>query len=135
MYEIAKIIHLAAMVVWLAGMVLAPILIVEVSKLQERQAASNALRAWYHRVFSPAMILLWVAGVVIMTTGGWFNAPWMIAKLTLVLFLSGLHGALSGQMRRLANEDEFQPWPYLIPMWGVMVGVIAVIITLAVYKF
>lgn len=135
MYELVKITHLSAMVVWMGGMLLAPILIVEMSKLSERKAAAAALRVWYLRVFSPAMILLWIAGIIIMSTGGWFNAPWMIGKLALVLLLSGLHGALSGQMRRMANEDDFQPWPYLLPIWGVMIASVAVITTLAVYKF
>ncbi|MEO0637068.1 MAG: CopD family protein [Pseudomonadota bacterium] len=135
MYEVLKIVHLTAMVVWMAGMLLAPILIIEVSKLQERPAAAAALRRWYLRVFSLAMILLWIAGIAIMTLGGWFQAPWMIAKLVLVLVLSGLHGALSGQMRRMASEDHFQPWSALRPIWIGTILVLAIIITLAVYRF
>ncbi|MBV6657768.1 MAG: CopD family protein [Devosiaceae bacterium] len=134
MYELAKATHLVAMIVWMAGMLLAPILIVEISKLEDRQAAAASIRAWYLRVFSPAMIVLWVAGIVTMTMGGWFTAPWMIAKLALVLLLSGVHGALSGQMRRLATEEGFQPWAFLMPLWGTMVTLVAIITVLAVYK-
>lgn len=135
MYETAKIIHLTAMVVWMAGLLLAPILIVEVSRLDERKAAATALRRWYLRVFSPAMILLWIAGIYIMSTGGWFDQTWMVAKLALVLLLSGLYGALSGQMRRMAMEDDFTPWPAAIPIWGVMIALLIASISFAVVKF
>ena len=135
MYETAKIVHLTAMVVWMAGLLLAPILIVEVSRLDERKAAAMALRSWYLRVFSPAMILLWIAGMYIMSTGGWFDQTWMVAKLALVLLLSGLYGAFSGQMRRMAMEDDFTPWPATIPIWGVIVALLIAVISFAVVKF
>lgn len=135
MYEIGKILHLSAMVVWMAGMVMAPILIIEVSKLEERRRAATALRVWYLRVFSPAMIILWIAGLYIMTSGGWFDETWMLVKLGLVVVLSGLHGALSGQMRRLATEDEFEPSSALFNIWLVMLVALVAVISAAVLKF
>ena len=135
MYEIGKILHLSAMIVWMAGMVMAPIRIIEVSKLEERRLAARALCFWYLRVFSPAMIILWITGLYIMTSGGWFDQTWMMAKLGLVVFLSGLHGALSGQMRRMSTEEEFEPSSALFNTWLVMLVVLVAVISAAVLKF
>ena len=134
MYEVVKIIHLIAMVIWMAGMILAPILIIEISKLSDRKPAAAALRAWYLRVFSPAMIVLWIAGLYIMSIGGWFDQTWMIAKLGFIVVLSGLHGAMSGQMRRMATEDDFTPWSAALPIWFATLVMLAVVVTLAVLK-
>jgi protoporphyrinogen IX oxidase len=51
------------------------------------------------------MLLVWALGLAIAHMGGWFSAPWLMFKLALVLFLSGLHGLLSGTLRRLDRTE------------------------------
>jgi putative membrane protein len=54
-------------------------------------------------IMLPAMLVSWAFGVWLATLLGAWSQGWLHAKLTLVVLLSGLHGFLSAEARRLAK--------------------------------
>lgn len=130
--------HVAAVTVWMAGMFFAAILI---SALDPATAAEEGpariLRAagrWDRRVTSPAMGLAWLLGLTLVVIGGWGLEPWLVAKVTIVIALSALHGTLAAGLRRLADPSG-RPVPRLLRLspLAIIAGAIA-IVTLAVVK-
>ena len=68
----------------------------ETFKLMERRL----LKA----IINPAMIVTWLAGLYLAWAGQWFSAPWLHAKLVLVLVLSGVHGFFSRCVKDFAAD-------------------------------
>ena len=50
----------------------------------------------------PAIVDVSVTGIWLMIQGGWLKAGWLHWKILLVLALSGLHGYLSVERKKLA---------------------------------
>jgi len=92
-----KALHVAAVLTWMAGMIVAPAVIAR----ENGRGCITALRRHYSRVTTPAMILALALGLWLAQDGDWFRAGWLQAKLALVFGLTGVHGLLSGQMRRI----------------------------------
>jgi uncharacterized membrane protein len=87
---------------------------------------ATTLRRWDHAVTTPAMILVWAFGLGLVLTGHWFDAPWLKAKLFLVIVLSAAHGIQSGRLRRVANGVASTSWP-LLPMIFISIMGIAIL--------
>ncbi|MDX8347189.1 CopD family protein [Cognatiyoonia sp. IB215446] len=134
MYDTLKALHLLAMVVWMGGMLMAPIILLTVSRLENPAALATAFRGWYLRLISPALVAVWIFGIAIMTLGNWFDAPWMIGKLAIVLILSGVHGAISGQFRRLATDSGYRSPSWITWLVVAQIALLTIIIGLAVFK-
>src|SRR5690606_22616026 len=66
-------------------------------------ALAQRLRRWDRAVTAPALLLVWALGITLASVGGWYASGWLQAKLVLVVLLSGLHGILSGRLRRLSG--------------------------------
>ena len=105
-----KALHIAAVLVWIGGLLVAAVAIsaLSLSKEAERpgRTAVFAIRRWDRHVTSPAMLLVWGAGLSLAMLGEWFRSPWLIIKLVFVLLLTALHGLLSGTLRKLGRSDE-----------------------------
>lgn len=130
--------HVAAVTVWIGGMLVSAILI---SALDAETAADGvparilrAVSRWDRRVTSPAMGLAWILGLTLVFQGGWGAEPWLATKIAVVVALSALHGRLARALRQL-------PEPGRPPVSGllrfsplaVIAGMIA-IVTLVVVK-
>jgi putative membrane protein len=57
-------------------------------------------------IMNPAMIATWLLGLWLAWQGGWFAAPWLHAKLALVLALSGFHGLLARSVKDFAADKN-----------------------------
>jgi putative membrane protein len=133
-----KALHIAAVTIWIGGMLLTATIIGFLSntagEASGRAAVLDAVRGWDQRVTAPAMLLVWMLGVVLATWGGWFGAPWLTIKLALVLSLSALHGVLSGTLRRLARADGSSAASILRYAPAVTIAGILAIVILVVVK-
>ena len=108
MYDWIKAFHIIALIAWMAGMFYLPRLFVyhavaaigspqsETFKIMERRL----LRA----IINPAMVATWILGLWLAWQGGWFGAPWLWAKLVLVLLLSGAHGLFARWVKDFAAD-------------------------------
>ena len=92
-YGLIVNLHNAAMVVWIAAMVIAPLTI----RGGETATARRLLRG----VATPALLLTWLLGIWLAVQSGAFTQGWLHAKLLFVLALSALHGIALGRLRRM----------------------------------
>lgn len=134
-YLVFKAAHVAAVVTWLGGMLMLAVLL----PLAARDGAASAalldlLRRWDRRVTLPAMVAAWSLGLGLALTAGWFPSGWLLAKLVLVLALSGLHGVQSGKLRRLAGDDAAVSAPNLARMAWLLPALALPVLLLAVAK-
>ena len=108
-----KALHIMAVIAWMAGLFYLPRLFVyhvdapvgsmqsETFKIMERRL----LKA----IMNPSMIVVWVTGPWLAWSMGYFQSPWMHAKLTLVLAMSALHGYLAAIVKKFAADRNTKP--------------------------
>ena len=106
-----KAVHIIAVIPWMAGLLYLPRLFVyhceaepgskqaETFKLMERRL----LRA----IMNPAMVVVWITGPWLAWQASMYRDGWLMAKVALVILLTGYHHAL-GAWRRAFAEDRNQ---------------------------
>jgi protoporphyrinogen IX oxidase len=108
MYEWIKAFHIIAVIAWMAGMLYLPRLFVYHCEADVGSIQSETFKVMERRLFraiiTPAMIATWVFGLWLAWSGGWFKAPWLHAKLLLVILMSGVHGVLSRYVKDFAAD-------------------------------
>ncbi|MGV9006909.1 MAG: CopD family protein [Brevundimonas sp.] len=120
-YEIFNIVrglHILAVIAWMAGMLFLPRLYAydaeQADKAEPLRSEMQALlREWQRRllkiIVNPSMIAAWVFGIWMIAIHihgfgegwGFLARPWMATKLVAVVALSGWHGFLAGEFRRI----------------------------------
>lgn len=117
-YDLARGLHIIAVMAWIAGLLMLPRFYAYITGSQpggELEAAMlKAARSLRLIILTPSMILAWAFGLFLFFTylsglsSDWdlsrlANVPhWFWLKLLLVLGLSGYHGFLSAQGKKLA---------------------------------
>ncbi|HVZ50450.1 MAG TPA: protoporphyrinogen oxidase HemJ, partial [Pseudolabrys sp.] len=93
-----KALHIIAVISWMAGMLYLPRLFVYHAAAEPGSAQSETFkvmeRRLYRFIMTPAMIVTWLAGLVLVLEGGWLAAGWFHLKLVLVIAMTVLHGLL-----------------------------------------
>nr|WP_299595721.1 protoporphyrinogen oxidase HemJ [Sphingomonas bacterium] len=99
--------HVIFVIFWIAGLFLLPRFYVY---HQESPPGSEEERRWIDReaklrkiILNPAMIAVWIFGLILAVSGGWFQSGWLHAKLLVVLGLSAYHGYMIGYGKKLAR--------------------------------
>ncbi|GAA0641377.1 CopD family protein [Brevundimonas lenta] len=115
-FDIIRGLHILAVIAWMAGMLFLPRLYAydaeQADKPEPLRSDMRALlREWQRRllkiIVNPAMIAAWVFGVWMIVlhvqNQGWgfLAQPWMVTKLLGVVALSGWHGFLAGEFKRI----------------------------------
>lgn len=128
-----NVIHLIAGMVWLGGLLLMAVVVVACSL--GTNSGDNALigyvRRWSRSVTSPAMLILWACGIAMIVSHGGGIPLWLIIKILVLIFLSGLHGMLSASLRRLAGGETARSnpmvrhAPYIILVAAALVVILA----------
>ena len=102
--------HVIFVIFWIAGLFMLPRFYVY---HQESAAGSDEEKRWIERerklrhiIITPAMILVWVLGLTLAWQTEAWSQGWFIAKLTLVLILSGYHGWMIGYGKKLAAGER-----------------------------
>ncbi|WP_339914668.1 CopD family protein [uncultured Brevundimonas sp.] len=116
-YDLARGLHILAVIAWMAGMLFLPRLYAydaeQADKAEPlRSEMQGLLRQWQTRllriIVNPAMImafvfggwLIWLDGVA--RGWGFLLEPWMMTKLAGVVALSAWHGFLASERKRIA---------------------------------
>ncbi|WP_260926069.1 CopD family protein [Novosphingobium sp. 9] len=102
--------HIIFVIFWMAGLFMLPRYFVY---HQEAEPGSPEEARWIDReaklrtiILTPSLIAVWVFGVLLATAMGFWMAPWLHAKLLLVVLLSGYHGWLVGYAKKLARGER-----------------------------
>ncbi len=106
-YLWVKAAHVTFVIFWIAGLFIVPRYYIH---HQATTPGSAEDRAWIEReekarnvILNPAMLIVWVLGLMLAVHLGLFATPWFLAKLALVLLLTGYQGWIGAYGRKLAN--------------------------------
>jgi len=129
--------HIIAAIVWIGGMLVMAVVAGWSAAQADKTATAgllNAVRSWSRKVTTPAMLLLWIAGIVMIIAHGQLPHAWLIMKAVVVLLLSGLHGFLSATLRRMAGGEAVKGAGVINKATALIIVAVAVIILLAVMR-
>ena len=147
-FNIVRGLHILAVIAWMAGMLFLPRLYAydaEQSGKADplRSEMQGLLRLWQRRllkiIINPSMSAAWVFGVSMILIHiygfgegwGFLAQPWMVVKLLAVVALSGWHGFLAGELKRIAagtsvRSGKFWRMTNEVPFLIAIVAVLAV---------
>ena len=135
-YDFLKSGHVIFMVFWLAGLFMLPR---QCIYMLDHEPGSPGEAKWAERmgklrkiILTPAMIIVWVLGLSMAYSGGWFTSGWLHAKLTLVLAMTAYHGWLVAQTKKMARGERPLSEKTL-RLIGEVPGVLLILIVLLVY--
>jgi putative membrane protein len=128
--------HIIFVVFWMAGLFMLPR---QMLYCVSTPSGSAEETLWAERmgklrtiILTPSMIVTWVLGLATATAlGAWGDEGWLHAKLALVIALSGLHGYLVAQARRMAGGQRPLTERQL-RMWGEAPAIALVLIVVLV---
>jgi putative membrane protein len=99
--------HVIFMVFWLAGLFMLPR---QCIYMLDAAPGSAEEAKWAHRmgllrkiILTPSLIVVWLLGLAQAWAMGYFVEGWLHIKITLVILLSGYHGWLVAQTRKMAG--------------------------------
>jgi len=117
-YDLARGLHIIAVIAWIAGLLMLPRFYAYITAAQPggelETAMLKAARSLRIIILSPSIVLAWAFGIFLFAvymTGDWSQPipavlakvpHWFWLKFLLVLGLSGYHGFLSAEGRKLA---------------------------------
>ena len=138
MYLTLKAFHIVAVIAWMAGMLYLPRLFVYHSNSKQGSEQSETFKVMEQRllnfIMTPAMIVTWLLGIVLVLQGGWLGAPWFHAKIVLVLAMTVLHGVFSHWVKEFAfDRNRHRPKFYRI-INEIPTVLLILIVVLAVVK-
>jgi protoporphyrinogen IX oxidase len=109
-YLWVKAAHVTFVIFWMAGLFLLPRFYVY---HQETTVGSPEDRAWIEResrirsiILTPAMIVVWILGLMLAFNIDAWHQGWFMAKFALVIGLSGYQGWLGAYGKKLANGQR-----------------------------
>ena len=109
-YLWVKAAHVTFVIFWMAGLFLLPRFYVY---HQETTVGSPEDRAWIEResrirsiILTPAMIVVWLLGLMLAFHVGAWSEGWFHAKLALVIALSAYQGWLGAYGKKLARGER-----------------------------
>ena len=110
-YPWIKSLHVISLIAWMAALLYLPRLFVYHCDTTPGSIQSERFKVMERRlhkqIMTPAMIATWCFGLLLVATPGIIDwtAGWWHVKLTCVILMSGVHGALSAR-RRAFLEDR-----------------------------
>ncbi len=121
-YDLARGLHIIAVIAWISGLLMLPRFYAYITAAQPgaelETAMLKAAASLRTIILAPSLIAAWAFGIFLFATyitGDWTRPfgevlggtpHWFWAKLLLVLGLSGYHGYLSAEGRRIAKGER-----------------------------
>ena len=103
-----KALHVIAIIAWMAGLLYLPRLYVYHCEAAAGSALSEKLKVMETRllryIMNPAMLVVWLTGLILVVWGHWERAGWLHLKLLFVVVLSALHMMMAAQRRAFAED-------------------------------
>ncbi len=114
-YLLFKSLHLISVISWMAGLLYLPRIFVYHSQNNSQQIVSEVFKVMERKLFfyimTPAMILSWLFGLILIHEIGFdkLSQTWMILKLIFVILLTFYHfylGRILGQFKVNLNTHS-----------------------------
>ena len=138
MYLWVKALHVISVIAWMAGMFYLPRLLVYHAETGAGSPQAETVKVMEKKlmrmIINPAMVAAWVFGLALIFMPGGVGigaGPWLWAKLTLVILLSGFHGWLSAERRRF-EHGEIRRTPRFYRMINEVPTVIMILVVILV---
>ena len=110
LYLWLKVLHILAIISWMAGMLYLPRLFVyhvEAPKGSPQAGTFVVMeRRLLRAIMLPALLVTWITGLTLVVQTGFLHAGWFHAKFVLVIALSALHGYFAKVRKDLAEETN-----------------------------
>ena len=102
-----KVVHILAVISWMAGMLYLPRLLVYHADAAGGSTEAKTLAVMERRlmraIMLPALLAVWASGITLAIWGGFLPEGWFQAKFALVIAMSALHGYFAIVRRALAD--------------------------------
>jgi len=105
-----KAAHIIFVIFLMAGLFMMPRFFVY---HQQAMVGSDEDKKWIERedrlrriILNPSLVIVWIFGLMLAFNGNYWRETWFIAKLILVLALSGYHGWLIGYFKTLSKGER-----------------------------
>jgi putative membrane protein len=113
LYPWTKALHIISVIAWMAGLLYLPRLFVYHCEADAAQGETFKVmeRRLLRAIMNPAMIAVWVFGLMLLFTPGivdW-SAGWIHAKLTLVVLMTVYHHMLVRWWKGFVNDANPHP--------------------------
>jgi putative membrane protein len=107
LYLWIKVLHILAIISWMAGMLYLPRLFVYHAEAPQGSPQASTFvvmeRRLMRTIMLPAMLVAWATGLTLAVQAGVLHAGWFHAKLALAIILSALHGYFARLRKDLAE--------------------------------
>jgi putative membrane protein len=138
MYLYLKALHIVAVISWMAGMLYLPRLFVYHADAVAGSEQSETFKVMERRllkfIMTPAMIVTWLVGIVLVVDGQWFGATWFHVKLALVLVMTILQGLFTHWARDFAFDRNSRAPKFYRIVNEIPTVLMILIVALAVVK-
>ena len=111
-YLLFKSLHLIAVISWMAGLLYLPRIFVyhaeNNSEVNVSEIFKTMERTLYFYIMTPAMILSWLFGLILIHSIGFqqLGQTWMLLKLLFVIILTFYHFYLGKLLRRFKDDGN-----------------------------
>ena len=111
-YFLFKSLHLISIISWMAGLLYLPRIFVYHAQNKDETKTSEVFkvmeRKLYHYIMTPAMILSWIFGLLLIHSIGFqqLGQTWMILKIIFVIFLSLYHFYLGKTLKQFKLDQN-----------------------------
>ena len=131
-----KALHVIAIISWMAGLLYLPRLFVYHAEATAGSASSETFKVMERRllrfIMTPAMVVAWLTGLLLVWLGGYLADGWLHAKLALVIGLTLSHVHLGRLAAGFAVDKNEKSQKYFriineLPTL-IMVGIVILVI-------
>jgi len=139
-YLLFKSLHLIAVISWMVGLLYLPrIFVYHVENLKDKNTSSifkvmeNKL---YFYIMTPAMVLTWVFGLILISSLGFgaLSTTWIKLKLLLVILLTLYHFYLSGLLSDFKMDQNIKSSKFFRIINEVPTILLILIVFIVVFK-
>ncbi|MGH6838777.1 MAG: protoporphyrinogen oxidase HemJ [Methylocella sp.] len=138
LYLSIKVLHILAIISWMAGMLYLPRLFVYHAEAPKGSPQAKTFvvmeRRLMRAIMLPALLATWATGLMLAVQAGFLHAGWFHAKFALVIMLSALHGYFAKLRKNLAEENSRHGSRFFRIVNEAPAVLIAAIVFLVVFK-
>jgi protoporphyrinogen IX oxidase len=108
-----KALHVMAVIAWMAGLFYLPRLYVYHANAKPGSELSETFKVMERRllkiIMNPAMIIVWITGPLLAIWQEVYLEWWFLAKMLLVVAMSGFHGTLGKWRKEFEADSNTRP--------------------------